>query len=779
MNAFFNFSSRTLPDRELPLPVYRELIVSLFRNAARNAANVVSYALLGAFIMARSDDGGLAIAGGALIVASLLRAVAEIHCWRGTAAGGECALATAEEVERRERRYAAITSLFALTLTLLQWFVLTRPAGEPFRLITVAGVLIFLVSAPARASGAPRAVALQTALISLGFSAAMLADGGAAAWFAILMNLMLFRHLRDSTRALHGTMVSMLLAQRAAEDVADRFDTALNNMGRGLLMIDGDQRVQVSNRFFADMFGLPAAPVDLPVRQLIGVLMAPLLIGDKAPQALAEFFAGEGGSEGQWRLANGRILAFSREPMAAGGSVVTVVDVTSENEAEQNIQRMARFDPVTGLPNRAFFSELLDRTIAAATDGDGFSLLSVDLDRFKEVNDTYGHHVGDLLLGEAAARMREAIGQRGFVARFGGDEFVILLEDARRAHIARTGAALVRLVSAPYDIEGKRVRIGASAGAAIFPRDAPDQKAATLLKAADMALYDAKASGRGTVKFFVEDMALAVRRRRKLGADLREALARGQLSLAYQPIMDVNRARVQAVEALLRWVHPQFGAVSPSEFIPVAEETGAIVEIGAFVLDQACRDALAWPAHVRIAVNLSAVQFERGDLEATVREALTRTGLPPQRLELEITESILIGNHAEVLAKLNRLHAMGVHIALDDFGTGYSSLSYLNDFTFDKVKVDQSFVRDMSARGNSKAVSIIRAVNAIGSDLNMAVVAEGVETAEQLASLRALGVSGAQGYYFCKPAPAPEIGLLLLKEISETAPDPHPRRAAG
>jgi diguanylate cyclase (GGDEF)-like protein len=786
MTAFFSFSSRAEPDRDLPLPVYRALVVSLFRGAARNAVNVLAYGLLAGFTMLNADDSGIRIACALLLAASLLRATAEIVCWRRIGDGGACLLASADEVESRERRYAAITGLFSLALALVQWFVLTRAAGEPFRVITVAGGLIFLVSAPARASGAPRAVALQTAVISLGFCAAMLARGGADAWFAILMNMVLVRHLRDSTRALHETTVSMLLAQRASQDVADKFDAALNNMAGGLLMIDKDERVQVSNQCVAQMFGLPAAPVGLAVERLIVDSISPLLIGDKAPQALADFFAGAGGAEGQWRLANGRILAFSRQPMPQGGSVITMTDITSEHEAGQNIQRMARFDPVTGLPNRAFFCEMLDKTIAAATGGDGFSLLSVDLDRFKEVNDLHGHHVGDLLLGEAAARMREVIGPRGFVARFGGDEFVILLEAAERARVARIGAALVRAVSAPYEIEGKSVRIGASVGAAIFPGDAQDHDAASLLKAADMALYDAKASGRGAVKFFVEDMALAVRRRRKLGADLRDALARGQLSLAYQPIIDIAGGRMLAVEALLRWTHPQLGAVPPSEFIPIAEETGAIVEIGAFVLERACREALAWPAQLRIAVNLSAVQFERGDLEATVSESLARTGLAPERLELEITESILIGNHEAVLAKLNGLHALGVHIALDDFGTGYSSLSYLNDFTFDKVKVDQSFVRDMAGKRNSKAVSIIRAVNAIGADLNMSVVAEGVETAEQLATLRALGVAGAQGFYFSRPAPAPEIGLMLLKEISEQAlprraplPAPDPRRAAG
>ena len=288
----------------------------------------------------------------------------------------------------------------------------------------------------------------------------------------------------------------------------------------------------------------------------------------------------------------------------------------------------------------------------------------------------------------------------------------------------------------------------------------------SLLKASDMALYDAKASGRGSVKFFVEDMAVAIRRRRQLADALRDAVVKGEMSVAYQPIVDLGTNRTTTIEALARWTNPQLGVVSPGDFIPIAEETGTIVEIGAHILERACRDALAWPGDVRVAVNLSAIQFDRGDLLETVTAVLRETGLPPERLELEITESILIGNLQTVLAKLTAFHDMGIHIALDDFGTGYSSLSYLNDFEFDKVKVDQSFVRDIDATKGSKAASIIKAVNAIGKDFHMSIVVEGVETSDQLGALRKLGVGCAQGYFFSRPTSADEIGLRLLKEVA-------------
>jgi diguanylate cyclase (GGDEF)-like protein len=738
------------------------LIESLFKGASGNSANVFAYVLLGAFLEWTAS--ALAVRAASILI--MIAGVARIAVERGRRLDfqREGWLATTAEVEASELGYRRIITMFALSLGVLEFAVILGDPSIEHQSLVLAAALIFVVSSPGRCCGSPRTVATQAASIVAPFCVAFAIKGGPGDYFAILMGLAVWRHLRDTTRSLHGTLVSMLMARRAAEDVADKFDTALNNMSGGLVMIDRDRRVQVANQRFAEIFGLQAAPVDLPVDRLL-MIVAPLLKAGKAMTAMAEFFAGRGGSDGQWRLTDGRILALSRQPMPQG-SVITVADVTAEHEAERNIQRMARFDQVTGLPNRAFFTEMLDKTIGKAKVGDGFSLLSVDLDRFKEVNDAHGHHVGDLLLAEVAERMRTVVDGRGFVARFGGDEFVILLEAARSETIAKIGASIIRAVAAPFEIEGKVVRIGASAGAAIFPRDAPDDDAATLLKAADMALYDAKASGRGAVKFFVEDMAFAVRRRRQLGVALRDALANDELSLAYQPIVDLVSGHVTAVEALLRWNTPQFGAISPVEFIPVAEETGVIVEIGVFALESACRDAVAWPADVRVAVNLSAVQFDRGDLEATVRAALAAAGLPPERLELEITESILIGNHASALEKLNRLHGLGVHIALDDFGTGYSSLSYLHDFNFDKVKIDQSFVRDVNSGKNCKAASIIRAVNAIARDLNMAVVAEGVETIEQIAALRALGVFGAQGYYFSRPTPAAELGVYLLGELA-------------
>jgi diguanylate cyclase (GGDEF)-like protein len=775
MLAFLRFSSRDDPDFALPLPVYRALIESLFKGAVKNSINVVAYVLLAAYLFSKTLNSGIAVAATAVAAAGLARMVFEHWQHRRFHERGGLRLATIDDIRHGEAGYFAVMAAFALALGALLFFVVVADGNDNDRLLTLGACTAFLVSSPARCSGSPRIVAVQAWLIAVPFSTALIVakDG----YFGVLMSLMVLRHLRDTTKSLHGEQVSMLMARRDAEDVADKFDTALNNMTRGLVMIDRDYRVQVANRQFAEIFGLAAPPVDLPLRQLFDKFIAPLIGQYETVTAVRGFFVGHSGAERELRLADGRILALTRQPMPQG-SVITAADVTAEHEAEENIQRMARFDPVSGLPNRASFSERLAAALDPEAGSARFSLLSIDLDHFKEVNDSHGHQVGDLLLALVGARLLEAT-ENGFVARIGGDEFAVLAPIADRELIAGIGAAIVRALSQPFEIEARIVRIGASIGAAVFPDHAEDGAADSLIKAADMALYSAKAAGRGTVSFFAEEMAHSIRRRRQIGEELRGAVGRGELSLAYQPIVDVADRSVIAVEALLRWSHPEFGAVPPGEFVPIAEENATIIDIGGFVLRQACRDATAWPDSVRVAVNLSALQFERGDLIAAVLAALAESGLPPHRLELEITESILIRNHDIVFAALNKLHALGAHIALDDFGAGYSSLSYLNDFPFDKVKIDRGFIRDIDTPKGAKAASIIRAVNAIGTDLGMSVVAEGVETWDQLAAIRALGVRGAQGDVFSRPVRAEDMGLYLLQQIFGKARPAPPEPEAG
>ncbi len=762
MLAFLRFSSRDEPDFALPLSVYRALIESLFAGAIANSINILAYGLLAAYLFSRTEDGGIAAAAICVTAAGLGRILFEHRQQSRFRELGSRRRATAADIRRSELVYTGVMAAFAFALGALLFFVLVRDRTDGERLLTVGACTAFLVSSPARCSGSPRIVAVQVWPIFASFCAVMIVEGD---YFAVAMALLVFRHLREMTKTLHGAQVSLLMARRDAEDVADRFDAALNNMTRGLAMIDIGGRVQVANQRFAEIFRLAAPPVDLPLRQLIDQFVAPSMERPEAVATIRSFFAGHGGPDAELRLADGRILALVRQAMPQG-SLIMADDVTAEHEAEEKMRRMARFDPVSGLPNRASFSERLAAAMAPGEQSPPFCFLSIDLDRFKEVNDIHGHQVGDLLLAMVGERLRAAA-EAGFVARVGGDEFAILLPTADRDRIGEIGSSIVRALSLPFEVDARIVRIGGSVGAAVYPDDAGDGTAESLTKAADMALYGAKAAGRGAMKFFAEEMAHAIRRRRQLGEELRQAVARGELSLAYQPIVDVADQTATAVEALLRWTHPEFGAVSPDEFVPIAEEDATIVDIGAHVLRQACRDAVAWPDSIRVAVNLSALQFECGDLIATVRAALAQSGLPARRLELEITESVLICNHEIVSATLNKLHALGAHIALDDFGAGYSSLSYLNDFPFDKVKIDQSFIRDVDTPKGAKAASIIRAVNDIGTDLGMSVVAEGVETPDQLSAIRALGVRGAQGFLFSRPLPAEAIGVYLLKQMAD------------
>ena len=763
MFSLLYFSSRNTPDSDLPPAIYRALIESLFRGGGANLVGVSAHLLLSLFILWSPPTQPMAIAAALLTVACTLRMAVDFTYPRGNAKESALKLGTCADIALAEWRYLSVSSFFSIALGLLVWFAMTEAVDANIRLLVVVASTTFVVSGCGRCCGSPRVVLVQTLLVVLPFTAAMIWSGGKGCYFAALMSLFVIRNLRDVTRTLHGTLVSMLTAHRGAADAATKFDTALNNMGRGLVMIDNDGLVRVANRWFTSMFSMQPDPIGKKIEAVIAEAIAPLVDGPDAEMELSDFFSGKRGSTDDVRLNDGRMVTFSYEPMP-DGSVVTVVDVTARRAAEESIRRMARYDAVTGLTNRAYFTETLSATIRECGPDDAFGLMSVDLDRFKEVNDSYGHHVGDQILRLVAERMRSVVAGKGFVARLGGDEFMVLLDSADRAQVGKIGAAVVRALSQPYEIESELVRIGASAGVAIFPQDAETPHVEALMKAADMALYDAKASGRGVVKFFVEDMAHAVRRRRQIGDALRDALVKEELSVAYQPIIDLETNNATTIEALVRWNSPMMGSVSPADFIPIAEETGSIVEIGAFVLKRACIDALAWPGHIRVAVNLSAIQFDRGDLIETVTTVLRESGLPPERLELEITESILIGNLATVLSKLNALHKLGIHVALDDFGAGYSSLSYLNDFEFDKVKVDQSFVRDIDATKVSKGSSIIKAVNAIGKDLHMAIVVEGVETRAQLAALRKLGVHCAQGYLFSRPTSASEIGLLLLKE---------------
>ena len=550
-------------------------------------------------------------------------------------------------------------------------------------------------------------------------------------------------------RALSAMQASIAAAMAHIRTQHLQLEAALDNMKQGLCLFDADSRLVVHNRSFARMFGAPepAATYEQVLRVGgLGVLL------DQDKHGTSTTLSCD--------LPDGRTIAISHQPVTGGGWVATYEDITDRRAAEMRLVHMARHDALTGLPNRTLLSEHMVHGLARARRGGSLAVLCLDLDRFKAVNDSLGHAVGDALLCAVARRLQDFTRETDLIVRLGGDEFVIVQEDARQPTEASALAArLVEALAIPFEVAGHQAVIGASIGIALSGDGVNSYDA--LLRCADLALYRAKADGRGTYHFFEAEMDARLQARRALELDLRRAVAEQQFVLFYQPIMEVRTAGVSGFEALVRWQHPQRGLVSPAEFIPVAEETGLIGAIGTWVLHQACADAAGWPGALKVAVNLSPMQFRGGALAAEVALALATSGLPATRLELEITESVLLQDDEAVLATLHVIRATGVRISMDDFGTGYSSLSYLRRFPFDKIKIDQSFVHGMAEREDCGA--IVRAVIGLGWSLGMVVVAEGVETEAQLASLRTEGCGELQGYLFGRPRPVSEVGDVLCR----------------
>jgi diguanylate cyclase (GGDEF)-like protein len=559
----------------------------------------------------------------------------------------------------------------------------------------------------------------------------------------------------------------------------EMLDTALHNMSQGLIMLDKDLRVVMCNDQYLKLYDIPLGELQpgMTLREVINLRIAhgsqALGVRDDHPQA--SFESGNDFSRVAVdridHIANGRIVRVKRQVMANGWWVTTHEDVTEKQRSEARIAYLAHTDLVTGLANRSHFMERIEAAIAQLADrGEPFSILMLDLDHFKYVNDSFGHAAGDVLLKQAGERLQAAIGGSDVLARFGGDEFAVMhavagvpegkdAETPRDSSIALANRIL-DMFKAPFEIDGHKMYVGTSIGIALAPDDGTDPE--DLLMKADLALYETKSAGRNGLTFFHPRMTVVVAERREMEDDMRLALARGEFELHYQPIVNVRTRKVSGVEALLRWRHPEHGLVPPARFLPLAENTGLIIPLGEWVLQQACRDAARLPAPIKVAVNLSAAQFRKGNLYDAIRRALTESGLPPDRFEVEVTETVLLEKEADYIALLHRLKDIGVSVALDDFGTGYSSLSYLKLFPFDKIKIDQSFIKDMAVRADCAA--IVCSIIGLGRSLDMITTAEGVETEAQLELIRAAGVTLAQGYLFGRPCPFDE-----LKIVKETA----------
>jgi diguanylate cyclase (GGDEF)-like protein len=455
-------------------------------------------------------------------------------------------------------------------------------------------------------------------------------------------------------------------------------------------------------------------------------------------------------------LADGKFMMLTRQPMAGGGWVTLIEDITERRRVEAEIVHLARHDVLTGLANRAEFNARLEEASKRLKrNGGGIAVMMIDLDRFKAVNDTHGHLAGDQLLSEVAHRLQSAVRDTDVLARLGGDEFAIIQEggpDQREGAVA-LALRIIEITSKSFDLNGHDASVGVSIGIAMAPEDGIEP--GDLLKRADLALYSVKSSGRNDFRMFRNEMLEIVNTQQSAERELREAIALGQFELHYQPVVDVKTRKLCGVEALVRWRHPTRGMIAPDNFIPLAESTGLIAPLGEWILKQACSDAVAWPAHIKVAVNISAIQFKKGNLFEVILGTLVKTGLPPERLELEITETSLLENQEAHLTTIRQLKNLGLSVALDDFGTGFSSINYLTIFPFDKIKIDKSFMGSLSMHHKSSA--IISSIATLARGLDMSVTAEGVEMREQLESLKTLGVNFAHGYLLGRPMPIGEL----------------------
>jgi diguanylate cyclase (GGDEF)-like protein len=744
--------------KQVPFDIQASLVDSLFDD--RRSLFIGSIAAASCTLLSAWKTGSVLLLAFAVAIAvvAVVRAV-EMGAY-GRARSG---LKTVRDLRKWEVRYV-IGATISDGLLGVWCFVAFAMTDDPFvRLLSFGITLAYMIGTSGRNFASDLLVYAQILGAGVPLTAAMFVAGGY--YYAIfgLILIPFFFALKFISDRLRKVLLDAVLANREISNLNQLFDTALNNMPHGLAMFDSGRRLVVTNRRLIELLGLnQQARKGLSSRELVRECVAVGTVLRSAGDQLIEDFenrlsAGRSDSFNVQKQ-DGRTLNLTFQPMANGGSVVLIEDVTERRAAEARINHLARYDSLTGLPNRMFMREQMERALIAAGKR-SCSILFVDLDQFKQVNDTLGHPRGDILLRAVADRLRRLIRNTDIVARFGGDEFVILQtpigsdDDA-----ARLAQRVIASLSQTYEVDGHQVVIGASIGIAMSPRDAAGVD--HLLKIADMALYWAKAEQRGTWRFFEPDMDVRAHARRSLELDLRHALTNNAFQVYYQPLFDLRTKKISTCEALLRWPHPSRGMISPAEFIPVAEEMGLIVELGNWVLREACRVCATWPNEVRVAVNLSANQFRRGDVANTIKEAVEDAGLDPSRLEIEITESILFQDTRATRQTLRQIREFGVRISLDDFGTGYSSLSYLHSLPLNKVKIDRSFLEGLEL--GERSLVLLRGIAKLSADLGLSVAVEGIETVEQLALVAAEGtVTEAQGFLFSPAIPTRQIEVLL------------------
>ncbi len=673
-----------------------------------------------------------------------------------------------------ERANVLGTSVYLLFNGLLSFSAFLVSDDAFILTLVVASSTTHALSIAVRNFAIRTGVGLQISAVATPLAAAFLYKGGPFPLLIPMLLAPLSMFIFGSASRLREILLSEIAFRNESQEIAAQFDLALNNMSHGMCMISAERQILVANARFLEFVGMPAG------RSIANVHFQTLLrLAERRGAVPRETFGllltalDASGIEGgpraiEFETADNSVFDITVTPNSRGGWVMVVQDVTAKRNADRVIDRMARFDGATDLPNRHSFEIALADALNPSARDPNLTVMFLDLDNFKQVNDSLGHRTGDKLLLEIARRLRVVVGPRDLVARWGGDEFVILhRQDAGEATTPELARLIIETIGEPVVIDGSEVIVGVSIGAASAPGDGLTADA--LLSSADIALYAAKGDGRRGWRAFEPAMDTCIQVRRLIELELRAAVATDAIDVHFQPILDVATRRIVSFEALARWRHPSRGAVSPVEFIPIVEEIGLMDAFGAAVLRRACQACAAWPQPISVSVNLSPSQFRSGKIEAVVDEALSLAGLSPHRLDLEITETTLLDDRGDTRAALAALRARGCRISLDDFGTGYSSLSYLLSFPLDRIKIDRSFTLGLGV--HERASILVESVAAMSRKLGMSVLIEGVETERQMKIIEQFGtIAEAQGYLFSPPTPLSAVQAMFDREREPATP---------
>ncbi len=749
---------------DIPTDVRLSFLRALYGNRATLWFGLLAHVVACVVIFVKTTDAAYLVFAGVFLVVALGR----IYDMRKFDEAKERNL-THAELDRWELRYLVGASLVAVTLGAMCFFSSYVLRDSFAELASIAVLLGSAVSIVGRNYASSRAVLTASAGTLIPMLAGLIMAGTP---FHVVIGLLLVPYYLSNIQMANGLrefLFAAVMGKRRLSVVAGRFDAALNNMPQGLLMFDAQQRIAVINNKARAMMNiggqarLHGRRLDMLLRYCARQGLFPHRDLRNLASRMGDLLAGRIARD-IFLLADKRYIECIGNRTADGGAVLIFEDVTERVESEARIQHMARYDDLTGLPNRSHFETLARSRVARADPDARVALIVIDINHFKHVNDTLGHHTGDVLLRMFALRLSGLDPQRCIASRYGGDEFVVFVGDLPGEE-AVTGVMqrLVKAVSGVYDLDGARVLVDITAGVAVEKASEFDVGAMHIK--ADLALYEAKGEEDRQWALFVGAMDVRYRSRQKLKADLRLAVANDQIKVVYQPIVSAQSLRIVACEALARWDHPELGFVSPADFIPLAEEIGVISDITRFMLEQACKDCVEWGDRIGVSVNLSAIDLKNSEVSRDIARALQKSGLPAQRLEVEVTESAIIADRNMTSAVLQRLKNAGINIALDDFGTGYSSLSYLNTLPLTKVKVDRSFVRDITT--DRRSLMLLRGVTQLSHELGLGVTVEGVESEEQLALIRvAAGADLVQGFLLGRPLGAGEIGAMTSRSLA-------------